>query len=116
MRLTMPDLIADQHRIQDAIKRQFAEIDAHLAEVEQPADPFDGMGDFEIHPAAFELNQERAARRLLMDELMQQASALGNIEAILDRPLSKLKNKELVLLIRTVQDVLADFNAKGRVV
>lgn len=116
MRFTIPDLLVDQQRIEQGLKRQFAEIDALIAEVEQPADPFDGMGDFEVHPLAFELMQERTASRLLMVQVAAADAALAvardsqareaNLIALFDRPLSKLNKKELTGMIRIAQDIL----------
>ena len=73
---------------------------------EQPADPFNGCGDFEVHPLAFELMQERAARRLLMADVMDYVTQAGNVIALLDRPLSKMTKKDLIGLIRIAQDIL----------
>lgn len=66
-------------------------------EAEQPDDPFDGQGDFVYGPAALEGLQERVA---------MLAARQANLIALLDRPLSKLKNKELIGLIRIAQDIL----------
>lgn len=64
--------------------------------IPQP-DLFEGQGDFVYGPEALEGMHERVT--LL-------AARQANLIALLDRPLSRLKNKELIGLIRIAQDIL----------
>lgn len=74
----------------------------------QPTDPFCGQGDFEYHPAVVDLVRERRLNDFLNKRVMIAGVGLANVDVILDRPLSKLKRKDLIVLIRAAQDAVID--------
>ncbi len=115
VRFTIDDLVDTRKTNPDAIYI--------IGEVEQPQpttwlhyfDPFDGMGDFEIHPDMYRLYSEarlchgyRDQWATALDRAECAEAKLANVVAILDRPLSKLPKKDLIVLIRAAQDALAD--------
>lgn len=102
MRFTIPELLNAPPTMAEGEKllQQFAEA------VHQPADPFDGQGDFEYGTQAFERMQSRVAE--LGAQVAAADGALRNVAAILDRPLSKLSKKDLIVLIQAAQDAVAD--------
>lgn len=88
-------------------------VTVRIEAIEQPADPFDGLADCVIHPLAFELMQERESRRTLLDSMSAYEAQRAKLVALLNQPLSKLKVKDLRLLISTGRDLLADNGLKA---
>lgn len=110
MRLTMDELrVETVGRPQTGLRVEFLDVSPVLAvAIQQPADPFCGQGDFEYHPAVLALMLEQRRSQLLEAQVAAADVALKNVEAILDRPLSKLKVKDLKILIGAAQDAVAD--------
>lgn len=79
----------------------------------QPADLFGGQGDFEYHPAEFELRRVREmtyelirAKATVQATIDDCKARQANLIALFDRPLSKLNKGELKKMIQIAQDIL----------
>jgi hypothetical protein len=70
----------------------------------EPADPFDGLGDFEVEPESFELMQARVAERMWRERALAAEMTTRQVEAVLSRPLKKYSKADLLRLIGIAVD------------
>lgn len=82
------------------------------AGIEQPDDPFDGLGDFEYSSESFEMMQLREAERIWRDKALAAESCLHQALHVLDRPLKHYKKADLLRLIGIAQDTLLAFEQR----
>ncbi len=73
----------------------------------QPADPFDGLGDFEIAPESFEMMQLREGERMWRERALAAEMNIRQVEAVLCRPLKKYSKADLLRLIGIAMDAAA---------
>lgn len=91
----------------DAVRVRNGLTSGQVITLPQPADPFDGLGDFAIAPESFEMMQARVGERLWRERALAAEMNIRQVEAVLCRPLKKYSKAELLRLIGIAVDAAA---------